>query len=93
MFLLWLFVLVTRLSGVFSFAITGVQGGVNQDTGERPSRQEFSSFRWSGAAFDLYILALKQFQASNQTALLSYYQIAGQTKLSLAVHIWLIASP
>jgi len=59
------------------YAITGVQGGVSQVTGQRPFRQAFSTFKNSGPAFDLYILSLQQLQQENQTALLSYYQVAG----------------
>ena len=59
------------------YAITGPQGGVNQYTGERPFRQEFSSFKRSGPAFDLYILSLHQFQQQSQSSLLSYFQVAG----------------
>ncbi|KAL9609508.1 MAG: hypothetical protein Q9167_005725 [Letrouitia subvulpina] len=62
-----------------AIAIKGVQGGLNTKTGERPMRKEFSVFRASGAAFDLYILALQQFQQQNQTALLSYFQIAANS--------------
>ncbi|KAF6229867.1 hypothetical protein HO133_004204 [Letharia lupina] len=55
-------------------AITGPPGGVNNSTGQRPFRQEFSTFKESGPAFDLYILSLQKFQQQNQSALLSYYQ-------------------
>lgn len=59
-------------------AIIGPQGGVNTVTGQRPFRQEFSTFKNSGPAFDLYILSLQQFQQQNQSALLSYYQVGGK---------------
>ena len=59
-------------------AITGPQGGVNTTTGQRPFRQEFSTFKNSGPAFDLYILSLQQFQQQNQSAPLSYYQVGGK---------------
>ena len=58
-------------------AIVGSQGGVNTATGQRPFRQEISTFKDSGPAFDLYILSLQQFQQQNQSALLSYYQVGG----------------
>ncbi|KAL8714757.1 MAG: hypothetical protein Q9220_001270 [cf. Caloplaca sp. 1 TL-2023] len=58
-------------------AVRGIQTGVNPRTGERPFRQEFSIFRNSGPAFDLYILSLQKFQQCNQTILLSYFEIAG----------------
>ena len=60
-----------------TIAITGVQGGVNLITGQRPLRQEFSNFQNSGAAFDLYILSFQQFVQMNQTNEVSYYQVAG----------------
>ena len=59
-------------------AITGVQAGVNAYSGERPFRQEFSTFKNSGPAFDLYILALQRFQEADQRALLSYFRVAGK---------------
>lgn len=62
----------------YAFAITGLQGGVNVATGERPIRQEISVFQYAGAAFDLYILALQQFMEQDQTDQFSYYQIAGR---------------
>ena len=60
-----------------SYAITGVPGGVNTITGQRPFRQEFSTFKHSGPPFDLYILSLQHLQQHNQSALLSFYQVAG----------------
>ncbi|MCJ1229614.1 hypothetical protein MMC12_006283 [Toensbergia leucococca] len=56
--------------------ISGVQGGVNTFTGQRPARQDISTFQFSGAPFDLYILSLEQFLAQDQADILSYYQIA-----------------
>ncbi|KAI4171467.1 MAG: hypothetical protein LQ343_004205 [Gyalolechia ehrenbergii] len=58
-------------------AVRGIQAGVNPRTGRRPFRQEFSTFKNSGPAFDLYIQALQRFQQRDQTALLSYFQVAG----------------
>lgn len=58
-------------------AIRGIQAGVNPSTGRRPFRQEFSTFKNSGPAFDLYIQALQRFQQRDQTTLLSYFQVAG----------------
>ena len=72
-------------------AVTGPQGGVNTATGERPFRQEFSTFKNSGPAFDLYILSLQQLQKQNQSAPLSYYQVAGSAPL-LACNAWLLAN-
>jgi tyrosinase len=62
---------------VAAIEITGATGGVNYATGERPSRQEISTFVASGAAYDLFILALRQLQSTNQSEPLSYFQIAG----------------
>ncbi|KAK4690189.1 hypothetical protein P7C71_g6534, partial [Lecanoromycetidae sp. Uapishka_2] len=61
-------------------AITGPTGGVNAATGQRPFRQDFSTFKTSGPAFDLYILSLQQFQQQNQTAQLSYYSVSGRSR-------------
>ncbi|KAI9732411.1 MAG: hypothetical protein M1834_001619 [Cirrosporium novae-zelandiae] len=64
-------------SAVEAYTITGVQAGINNRTGERPMRTEFSTFVDSGPAFDLYILASQQFQQDDQSELLSYFQVAG----------------
>ena len=77
-------VAVCLLSLANAIAITGSQGGVNNVTGQRPSRQDISTFKDSGPAFDLYILSLQRFQQQNQSALLSYYQVAGDVPLLLA---------
>ena len=66
-----------------SIAISGALGGVDTATGQRPFRQEFSTFAISGPAFDLYILALQCFQQLNQTNGLSYYQVAGMSSTIL----------
>jgi hypothetical protein len=68
-----LFLLVDCLN---AFQITGAQGGIGPN-GERPLRYEIHDFANSGPAFDLYILALKEFQLLNQSDPLSYFQIAG----------------
>ena len=75
--LLSIFITLTLAPVVSSYAITGILGGVDRTTGQRPFRQEFSTFRNSGPAFDLYILSLQQLQQQNQSALLSFYQVAG----------------
>lgn len=59
-------------------AITGPQGSVNSATGQRPFRQEISTFQNSGPVFDLYILSFQRFVQQNQTNILSYYQVAGK---------------
>lgn len=61
-----------------AFAIRGIQAGVNAYTGERPLRQEFSTFKNTGPAFDLYIQALLRSQQADQRQLLSYYEVAGR---------------
>lgn len=71
--------LLTFVSQSDGVAITGSTGGVNTATGQRPFRQEFSSFSASGPAFDLFIQSLKQFQAQDQSALLSFYQVSGKS--------------
>ncbi|KAL8842549.1 MAG: hypothetical protein Q9170_000503 [Blastenia crenularia] len=60
-----------------SVAVRGIQAGVDPRTSRRPFRQEFSTFKNSGPAFDLYIQALQRFQQHDQTTLLSYFQVAG----------------
>src|SRR5271169_6309743 len=62
-----------------AYAITGVSAGVNNVTGERPFRQEINVFAASGAAWDLYILSLRQLQQTNRNDPLSYFQIAGNS--------------
>ncbi|EXJ57078.1 hypothetical protein A1O7_07422 [Cladophialophora yegresii CBS 114405] len=59
-----------------AFRITGAPGGFGSN-GERPLRYEIHDFANPGPAFDLYILALRDFQLLNQTDPLSYFQIAG----------------
>ncbi|KAL8988921.1 MAG: hypothetical protein Q9177_002084 [Variospora cf. flavescens] len=60
-----------------AIAVRGIQAGVDPRTGRRPFRQEFSTFKNSGPAFDLYILALQRFQQRDQTNPLSYFGVAG----------------
>ncbi|MCJ1384871.1 hypothetical protein MMC17_007989 [Xylographa soralifera] len=68
---------VVRSIASATFAINGVQAGVNALTGQRPFRQEFSTFQNAGPAFDLYIQALQQLAQTNQSSMLSYYGVAG----------------
>ena len=75
---------------IASYAIKGCQGGVNSTTGQRPFRQEFSSFQASGAAFDLYIQALQQLIQKNQLEQLSFYQVAGKLFVPLRTALSLI---
>ncbi len=81
-FLQWAFVLAGFVAISTSYAITGPQGGVDPVTGQRPSRQEISSFQHAGPAFDLYILAFQAFVQQDQTEPLSYYQVAGWLALT-----------
>lgn len=68
---------ITLIAKGSAVVITGVQAGVNAETGERPFRQEFSIFKDSGAAFDLYIQALYYFTQEDQGNEQSYFSIAG----------------
>jgi tyrosinase len=61
-----------------SFAINGISAGVNSITGERPARYDIKEFYMSGPAWDLFVLALREFQQVNQDDPLSYYQVAGK---------------
>ena len=60
-----------------AWTIRGIQAGVNPYTGERPLRQDFSTFKNSGPAFDLYIQALLRSQQADQKNTLSYFEVAG----------------
>ena len=77
--ILLFFVVCTIASA--TFVITGVHAGVNAVTGQRPFRQEFSTFQNTGPAFDLYIQALQQLAQTNQSAMLSYYAVAGKLRV------------
>ncbi|MCJ1262196.1 hypothetical protein MMC22_002066 [Lobaria immixta] len=74
---LWALLSLTFVTWVSTIAIKGPQGGVDVLTGERPLRQEFSVFKDSGPAFDLYIQSLRHFMQQNQSSLLSYYSVSG----------------
>lgn len=64
--------------------IPGVSAGINKESGERPIRQDIRKFQDAGAAFDLYVLALKQFQDDAHDNVASFYQVAGTCYLVLA---------
>ena len=68
-----------------SYAITGPTGGVNTNTGQRPFRQDITTFQSSGAAWDLYILAFQNFTKTDQTKLLSYYQVSGTKPFTISL--------
>lgn len=80
--LLFLLLSFSSVALVDAFAITGVQGGVNTSTGQRPFRMNFLTFQNSGPAYDLYILSLQQLQQQGKSNLLSYYQVAGRASFS-----------
>lgn len=82
--MLWFLYFITLVAKGSAVAIIGVQEGVNADTGERPFRQEFSVFKDSGAAFDLYIQALYYFTQESQDNEQSYFSIAG----NCAFYLW-----
>lgn len=72
-----LFVLFEGLiHSVWSLSITGASGGLQSGTRQRPVRQEIHDFAQSGAAWDLFILALGRFQDASTTDVLSYFQVA-----------------
>jgi hypothetical protein len=78
---------VTLLSrDVLGYTVMGVPAGVNTATGERPMRRDLKEFQASGAAFDLYVQALDQFQKDDQSDFLSYYEVSGTARLSLKKH-------
>lgn len=71
--------LITLSKQIAGYGITGLSGGVNTATGERPVRRDLRDLQSSGAAFDLYVQALAQFQADDQSDLVSYYEVAGKS--------------
>lgn len=76
-----LFVLVAFLvagSTNATFVLTGVHAGVNNETGQRPFRQDIQNFKGSGPAWDLFLLSLQKFQLSKQDDVLSWYQVSGK---------------
>jgi len=60
------------------FVLTGVHAGVNNETGQRPFRQDIQNFKNSGPAWDLFLLSLQRFQLSKQNDTTSWYQISGK---------------
>ncbi len=61
-----------------AFAVTGIAAEVHNITGERPFRHDINQFYMSGPSWDLFILALREFQQMNQDDPFSYYQVAGK---------------
>lgn len=76
--------LIALSKQITAYGITGLSGGVNYDTGERPARRDLRDLQSSGAAFDLYIQALAQFQADDQSDMLSYYEVSGMRQLEVS---------
>lgn len=77
---LFLFTVFTLFLGpANAVAVTGVSAGVNNVTGERPLRRDIKELYMSGPAWDLFVLALREFQEADQDDPLSYYQVAGRT--------------
>lgn len=72
------FLLCTALPAFATVSIRGVHEGVNQDTGERPARQNLATWEFSGPAFDLYIQALRAAQYTDQNEIRSQYSIASR---------------
>lgn len=72
-----LFVML-MFQGVGAFKVTGVTSTATNISGLRPFRRDIEEFSQSGAAFDLYIQALNEFQRMDQDDPLSYYQVAGK---------------
>lgn len=73
--------LVVLMCSTSAFVVTGAVGGVNTETGQRPFRLNIVTMaQIGGPAWDLYILALQQFQAKDQKDQLSFFQIAGKFK-------------
>lgn len=83
----WALLSLTFVTWVSTIAIKGSQGGVDFLTGERPLRQEFSVFKDSGPAFDLYIQSFRHFMQQNQSSLLSYYGVSGNQ--FIFTQVWL----
>ena len=73
-------VLCSILHTSATVTIKGITAGVDKNTGKRPARQNLEDFQFSGPAFDLYILALREFQQEDHEKMLSYYDIASKEK-------------
>ncbi|KAK4042387.1 hypothetical protein C8A01DRAFT_44636 [Parachaetomium inaequale] len=60
------------------FPVVGVKAGINKNTGQAPARLNINTL-WArrGPQWDLYILALSELKAMNETDELSYYGITG----------------
>ncbi|KAH6640594.1 hypothetical protein F5144DRAFT_482480 [Chaetomium tenue] len=60
------------------FPVVGAKTGINKNTGQTPARLNINTL-WArgGPQWDLYILALSELQAMNETDELSYFGITG----------------
>ena len=65
-----------------SYAITGIHTGTDPD-GSLPIRHEIRALEQDSTTWTLYILGLDMLQYTNQTEMLSWYQIAGSWLISL----------
>jgi hypothetical protein len=79
----WLSLLLCVAQFSSAVQVTGATGGINSSTGERPSRQEISTFSQSGAAWNVFILSLFELQRDSESDPMSYFRIAGMS-LTLA---------
>ncbi|KAH6842988.1 hypothetical protein B0I37DRAFT_208669 [Chaetomium sp. MPI-CAGE-AT-0009] len=60
------------------FPVVGAKTGINKNTGQTPARLNINTL-WArgGPQWDLYVLALSELQAMNETDELSYFGITG----------------
>jgi hypothetical protein len=73
-FFLVLITLLLTAHPTTAFVITGLFGGVNNQTGERPVRQDILKMQSAGEpAWDLYLLSLHTLQQKNHTEQLSWF--------------------
>ncbi|KAJ4403730.1 hypothetical protein N0V85_005028, partial [Neurospora sp. IMI 360204] len=58
--------------------VVGVKTGVDPNTGQRPIRRNINDlYARGGPQWDLYILALSEMQAMDESEELSYFSLAG----------------
>lgn len=68
--------------------VNGISAGVDDKTGKRPARKNMEDFQFSGPAFDLYVLALRDFQAEDQSKKLGFYDVASKAVTYLVLVSW-----
>ncbi|EPE02553.1 tyrosinase precursor [Ophiostoma piceae UAMH 11346] len=77
-FILWGIAAASWMAPAAAQQVVGVTTGINNGTGERPSRVNINNLHAdAGPHWDLYVQALDLFQREDMTELLSYYQITG----------------